>query len=333
MKKAPRKNVYLTHVDPPSARAPRPGTVYLVGAGPGDPELLTVRAHRLLRTASVVAHDELVAPAILDLAAPEADVFSVGRRAAPASKKNCQLANAKIHPAVVARALAGRDVVRLKGGDPFVFGRGGEEAEALAEAGIPFEIVPGISAALGAAASTGLPLTYRSTSTSVTLATAHAATEDGDRALFDAIPASGTVVFYMGLARLEATLAAVVARGRAAETPAAVISHATLPTERIVIGTLADLAARVRAADLPAPALVVIGEAVAHRVTPSSRARALRSATPSASSLASTSREGLAQRESISLPATLARSPREAAASSQEAPPTTRSRRRTAAGG
>jgi uroporphyrin-III C-methyltransferase len=268
------KNVHLAIIDTPrSAReggaAARIGTVFLVGAGPGNPDLLTVRAHRLLTNATIVAHDELVAPEILELAPKSAELFSVGRRAASSMPdkiaKNCSVQNARIHSAVISRARAGNDVVRLKGGDPYIFGRGGEEAEALAEAGIPFEVVPGISAALGAAASVRVPLTFRNESTSVTLATAHAASEDGDRALFSAIPASGTVVFYMGLARLEATLAAVIASGRSPETPAMVISHATLPTERFVEGTLATLAARVREADLPAPALLLIGEAIAHR--------------------------------------------------------------------
>jgi len=264
-----RKNVHLAGIDTAPAAA-KPGTVYLVGAGPGSPDLLTVRAHRLLTNAKVVAHDELVAPEILALAPARAELFSVGRRAAssiPEKAKSCSVQNARIHPAVISRALAGHDVVRLKGGDPYVFGRGGEEAEALEEAGIPFVVVPGISAALGAAASLRVPLTYRSESTSVTFATAHAATEDGDREIFSAIPASGTVVFYMGLARLEATLGAVIASGRAAETPAMVISHATLPTERFVAGTLSTLASLVRAANLPAPALLLIGEAIAHRST------------------------------------------------------------------
>ncbi len=259
------KSMHLARIDDTTAM--RPGKVFLVGAGPGNPDLLTVRANRLLTTARVVAHDELVAPEILALVPESAELFSVGRRASTSQPaKNCSVQNTRIHAAVISRALAGHDVVRLKGGDPYIFGRGGEEAEALAEAGISFEVVPGISAALGAAASVRVPLTFRSESTSVTLATAHAATEDGDRALFSAIPSSGTVVFYMGLARLEATLAAVIASGRSADTPAMVISHATLPTERFVAGTLSTLASLVRAAQLSAPALLLVGEAIAHRV-------------------------------------------------------------------
>jgi uroporphyrin-III C-methyltransferase/precorrin-2 dehydrogenase/sirohydrochlorin ferrochelatase len=241
-------------------RSVQRGKVWLVGAGPGDPELLTVRAHKILQTASVVAYDELVSPAILALAPPNAERIAVGRRA-----NGCRHHEARIHPLVVIRALEGKDVVRLKGGDPFVFGRGGEEAAELVEARIPFEVVPGISAALGAAARIGIPLTHRDCASSVTLATAHAA-RDGDVDLGDHVPGGGTVVFYMGLSRIDATCLALVARGRAPETPAAVISRATLPEERMVVGTLADIAARSRDAGLDAPALLVVGEVVARRV-------------------------------------------------------------------
>jgi uroporphyrin-III C-methyltransferase len=242
-------------------RALRRGKVWLVGAGPGDPELLTVRAHRLIMHAEVVAYDELVSPAVLALLPADAERIPVGRRAG-----GCRHHEARIHPLIVVRALEGREVVRLKGGDPFVFGRGGEEAEELAAARVPFEVVPGISAALGAAASTGIPLTHRECASSVTLATAHAAVEDGETMLPLDVPREGTVVFYMGLGRIEATCAALVAGGRAPETPAAVVSHATLPDERVVVGTLANVAERVRAAGLEPPALLVVGEVVARRV-------------------------------------------------------------------
>jgi len=239
-------------------RIARRGKVWLVGAGPGDPELLTVRAHRLIASADVLAYDELVSPQILAIAPASAERIPVGRRAA-----GCRHHEARIHPQVIVRAVEGRDVVRLKGGDPFVFGRGGEEAEELAAARVPFEVVPGISAALGAAASTHVPLTHRDASASVTFVTAHAAAGDGSLDLSRTIPRSGTIVFYMGLARLEATCAALVAGGRAASTPAAVVSHATLPTQRTVKGTLADVAERARDAALEAPALLVVGEVVA----------------------------------------------------------------------
>jgi uroporphyrin-III C-methyltransferase len=243
-------------------RAVKRGKVWLVGAGPGDPELLTVRAHKLLASARVVAFDELVSPAILALAPADAERIAVGRRAG-----GCRHHEARIHPMVVVRALEGHDVVRLKGGDPLVFGRGGEEAEELAAARVPFEIVPGISAALGAAASAGIPLTHRDCASSVTLATAHAAREaDAAVDLAANLPARGTIVFYMGLGRLHETCAALVAGGRAKDTPAAVVSRATLPGERVVVGTLADISSRAEAANVESPALLVVGEVVARRV-------------------------------------------------------------------
>jgi len=242
-------------------RAVRRGKVWLVGSGPGDPELLTVRAHRIITSARVVAYDELVSTEILALAPAGAERIAVGRRAS-----GCRHHEARIHPLVVQRALEGEDVVRIKGGDPLVFGRGGEEADELAVARIPFAIVPGISAALGAAASTGIPLTHRDCASSVTLATAHAARNGGEPDLIGSVPARGTIVFYMGLGRIAATCRALVEAGRAPATPAAVVSHATRPGERLVTGTLADIAARAEAAELEAPALLVVGEVVARRV-------------------------------------------------------------------
>jgi uroporphyrin-III C-methyltransferase/precorrin-2 dehydrogenase/sirohydrochlorin ferrochelatase len=247
--------------DGEGVRAVQRGKVWLVGAGPGDPELLTLKAARLIARADVVAYDELVSPEILAMAPAGAERIAVGRRA-----QGCRHHEARIHPLVVVRALEGKEVVRLKGGDPFIFGRGGEEAEELAAARVPFEVVPGISAALGAAARTGISLTHRDCASSVTLATAHAARDDGVD-LGEQLPREGTVVFYMGLTRLAAACAALVASGRSASTPAAVVSRATLPDERMVAGTLADVAARALAAGLDAPALLIVGEVVARRVT------------------------------------------------------------------
>jgi uroporphyrin-III C-methyltransferase len=241
--------------------APR-GRVFLVGAGPGDPELLTVRAYRLLASAKVVAHDELVGEAILSIAPADAELVPVGRR-----RGTCPEAPA-IHPAVLERALAGLDVVRLKGGDPLIFGRGGEEAEQLAKAGIPFEIVPGITAALGAAATAGIPLTHREAASSVTFVTAHKKHDDAADDLLARVPRSGTVVLYMGLASLGTLARALVSSGRSPETPVAVVSHATLPTERTVIAPLRSVAEAVTEANLAAPALVVVGEVVGRRVAP-----------------------------------------------------------------
>ncbi|HLK38707.1 MAG TPA: uroporphyrinogen-III C-methyltransferase [Polyangiaceae bacterium] len=240
-------------------RVIRRGKVWLVGAGPGDPGLLTVRAHELLARADVVAYDELVSAEILRIAPSAAELVAVGRRAS-----GCRHHEARIHPLVLERALEGRDVVRLKGGDPFVFGRGGEEAEELAAARIPFEVVPGISAALGAAARAGFPLTHRECAASVTLLTAHAA--QGDPHLTANITREGTLVFYMGLSRVEETCAVLVAAGRSPATPAAVVARATLPQERTIVGTIADIAQRTRDGGVEAPALLVVGDVVARRV-------------------------------------------------------------------
>jgi uroporphyrin-III C-methyltransferase len=234
------------------------GKVWLVGAGPGDPELLTLKAHSLITKAEVLAYDELVSPVILAMAPAHAERIPVGRRA-----KGCRHHEGRIHPAVIERALLGKDVVRVKGGDPLVFGRGGEEAAELTAHGIPFAIVPGITAALGAAASAAIPLTHRELASMVTFATAHAAdgaSSQDDHALD--VPAGGTLVFYMGLGRLEPTCAALVARGRPGSTPAAVVSQATLPGERVVVGTLADITSRVREAALEAPAVLIVGDVV-----------------------------------------------------------------------
>ena len=247
--------------NPDGVCAVRRGKVWLVGAGPGDPELLTVRAHRLLAAARVVAFDELVSPAILALAPADAERIPVGRRAA-----GCRHHEARIHPLVTARALEGHEVVRVKGGDPFVFGRGGEEAEELVAAGVPFEVVPGISAALGAAATTGIPLTHRECASSVTFVTAHAASDDDVETMSRRVPPEGTVVVYMGLGRLEQTCAALVAAGRSPETPAAIVSRATLPDERVTVGTLASISSRAREDRLEPPAILVVGEVVARRV-------------------------------------------------------------------
>ncbi len=241
--------------------AARAGFVHLVGAGPGDPGLLTVRALELLRRAEVVAYDELVPPEILALAAPGAELVPVGRRCHGSSRHPLRL-----HPAVLEHARAGREVVRLKCGDPFVFGRGGEEAEELAEAGIPFDVVPGVSAALGAAASARIPLTHRDRASDVTFATGHdLASARGSRSDWGRLAGSGTLVLYMAARALQANLARLVELGRAPSTPAAWIADATRPGEQIVTGTLADLAGKVGAAQGDRPALVLVGEVVALR--------------------------------------------------------------------
>lgn len=251
--------------------APR-GRVFLVGAGPGDPELLTLRAHRLLSNADVIAYDELVGPEILAMAPKGAELIPVGRR-----RGTCPEAPA-IHPLVLERALEGRDVVRLKGGDPMIFGRGGEEAEQLAALRVPFEIVPGVSAALGAASSAGIPLTHRDAASSVSFVTAHKRHDELEDDLAARVPREGTVVLYMGLSTLRETARALVAAGRSPSTPVAVVSHATLPTQREVVSDLAHVADAVEAAALPAPALVIVGDVVDRRVVPSASAARVPSA-------------------------------------------------------
>ncbi len=252
-------------------RAARPGGrgfVHLVGAGPGDPGLLTVRALDLLRTAEVVAHDELVPAAILALAGAQAELIPVGRRHHGSSRHPLRL-----HPAVLERAAQGKVVVRLKCGDPFVFGRGGEEAEELTEAGVPWDVVPGISAALGAAASAHIPLTHREVSSDVTFATGHdLVCSRASRSDWPKLAGSGTLVLYMASRALGPNLARLVELGRAASTPAAWVANATRPDEQVVTGTLGDLASKVEGAPGDGPALLVVGEVVAVRERLTARA-------------------------------------------------------------
>lgn len=236
------------------------GRVILVGAGPGDPGLLTLRGAEALREADVVVHDALVSGEVLALARPAAERVNVGKR----GHETPVLAQTEISALLVRLAREGRTVVRLKGGDPFVFGRGGEEASACAAAGVDFEVVPGVSAALAAAAYAGIPVTDRRHAASFATVTGHrepaaSATQVRWREL--ALGAD-TLVILMGLRTLEAVVAELVAHGRAPETPAAVISEATTPRQRVVVATLADLASRVRAAGLPAPATIVVGDVV-----------------------------------------------------------------------
>jgi uroporphyrinogen III methyltransferase / synthase len=246
---------------------PGAGIVYLVGAGPGDPGLLTLRAAELLRIAQVVAHDELVSPAILNLAPAGAERLAVGRR------QGTGKIDYRLHPAVLDRARRGLRVVRLKSGDPLIFGRGGEEAEELAENGIPFEIVPGISAALGAAAYAGIPLTHRHVSAGVLLTTGHEA-DDGaasGHGVLVAPRAPGvspaqdrTLVLYMAARRVRSTLRRLIEEGFPAETPVAYVAAATTPAQEVVVGTLADLADRIApaASATRPPGLLIVGEVV-----------------------------------------------------------------------
>jgi uroporphyrinogen III methyltransferase / synthase len=239
------------------------GRVVLVGAGPGDPDLLTVRAVREIQRAQVLLYDALIAPSILELASPECERIDVGKR----GDGTKGVSQDHIAEVLCAKALAGHYVVRLKGGDPFVFGRGGEEASALVAAGIPFEVVPGISSALAAAAYAGIPVTDRRYSSSFTVLTGHL----GGRALAERGGLAGlargsdTLVVLMGTAWLEEIARRLIEAGRDAATPAAVIENGTTLRQRVVVSTLADIAKRAREAGLHSPTAIVIGAVVALR--------------------------------------------------------------------
>ncbi|MBX3660840.1 MAG: uroporphyrinogen-III C-methyltransferase [Burkholderiales bacterium] len=231
-----------------------PGTVWLVGAGPGDPELLTLKAVRVMNGADVALVDDLVNPAVLAHLKPGARVIHVGKRGGCKSTPQ-----AFIEKLLVAEAQAGHAVVRLKGGDPFVFGRGGEETAALDAAGIPWQIVSGITAGIAAPAAAGIPVTHREAGRGVAFVTGH--TKEDAAVDWQALARSGlTLVIYMGIARCEDIVAALRAGGLRADLPAAVIQHATLPQQRVVATTLARLPADIRAHGIGSPAILVIGE-------------------------------------------------------------------------
>ena len=232
--------------------------VYLVGAGPGDPELLTVRTARLLETADAIFHDALVPQAILDRAGPRAGMVPVGHRAG-----GVKPAVGPVAREMAGRAMAGELVVRLKGGDPYLFGRGGEEAQALLDAGVAFEVVPGVTSALSGPAAAGIPVTHRRLAGSVTIVTGHESEGDAERVRWDALAtASDTLVVMMGAARLRSLSRRIVAAGRPPSTPAAVVMAATRPEQRQAIATLADIAEVARTAGIGAPAILIVGEVV-----------------------------------------------------------------------
>jgi uroporphyrin-III C-methyltransferase len=229
------------------------GKVYLVGAGPGDPELLTVKAARLIAAADVILHDDLVGPEILTMAAPEAEIQNVGKRAG-----GKHFPQAEINSLLIAHARNGKRVVRLKGGDPLLFGRAGEEMEALSAAGVRFEVVPGVTAALGAAASASFSLTDRRLASSVLLVSGHSCEGNASTDWAAAVRTGATIVIYMP-GEQRALAGALVQAGLSQQTPCAVISQASLPTENIRAGTLAWLR---DAEPMPKPRLLVIGPVV-----------------------------------------------------------------------
>ena len=236
------------------------GTVYLVGAGPGDPGLATVRAVSLIADADVILYDRLVPARLLAGARDDAELVYVGKEPGRPT-----LPQGEINELLVAKAREGKRVVRLKGGDPFVFGRGGEEAEALAEAGVRFEVVPGVTAGVAAPAYAGIPVTHRDEASAVAFVTAHEDPSKPESAIDWAALAAfpGTLVFYMGVRALPAVVAALQRHGRAADEPAAVIERGTQPAQRAVTGALGAIAELAREAGVEPPAVTVVGPAAA----------------------------------------------------------------------
>lgn len=237
------------------------GLVSLVGAGPGDPGLITARGLERLRAAEVVIYDRLLDARLLAEAPPTANKVYVGKE-----PRRHALRQEEINDLLVRHGAAGRQVVRLKGGDPFVFGRGGEEAEALAAAGILFEVVPGVTSAIAAPAYAGIPVTHRDATSSVTLVTGHEdPTREDSRLDWTALAAGGTLVFLMGVGNLEHLATRLIEHGRLGDTPAAAIEWGTWSRQRVVDATLATIAAAVSSANISSPATIVVGEVVALR--------------------------------------------------------------------
>jgi uroporphyrinogen III methyltransferase / synthase len=240
----------------------RVGVVYLVGAGPGDPGLMTARSLELIAAADAIYYDRLIPPGALDGARVDAELIYVGKQPGVPS-----VPQDEIGERLIEAARAGRSVVRLKGGDPFVFGRGGEEGEALREAGVEFEVVPGVTAGIAATAYAGIPVTHRDDASAVAFVTGHEDPEKTETALdWDALAAfPGTLVFYMGVKRLGENAGALIAAGRNPEEPAAAVERGTWPGQRTVSATLGTIAATVEREAVKAPALIVVGAVAARR--------------------------------------------------------------------
>ena len=236
------------------------GEVYLVGAGPGDPDLLTFRALRLMQKADVVLYDRLTNPNVINLVRREAERIYVGKQ-----PEDHELPQGDISALMVKLAKEGKRVLRLKGGDPFVFGRGGEEIEALAAEGIPFQVCPGITAAIGAAAYAGIPLTHREHAQACVFVTGHGKDGKIDLDWTALLQPRQTVAIYMGLRNVEALTREFIARGADADLPAAIIDNATRPGQRVVVGSLGTLATKAREAELTGPSIIIVGTVVTLR--------------------------------------------------------------------
>jgi len=233
------------------------GRVYLVGAGPGDPELLTIRAARLLRSGDVIVYDRLIQEGVLALAKPSAEKIYMGK---PLGRHDSR--QDEIHELLVRKAREGKTVIRLKGGDPFLFGRGGEEVEYLAEHGVPFEVVPGVSSCLSAPLSANIAVTHRDASSSLAIVSGHNAIGNDERMDWQALSRIDTVVFLMCVHNVETIAQRLIAAGRPAGTPAAMIQMAYWDGEHVVTGTLETIAGEVRRAGVEPPATLVVGEVV-----------------------------------------------------------------------
>ena len=238
---------------------PRPGSgcVYLVGAGPGDPELLTLRAVRLLQQTDVIVYDHLVSAAVLDFVSPTAQRICAGKR-----RNEHTLRQEQINALLVKLAMEGKQVVRLKGGDPFIFGRGGEELQALASHGVAFEVVPGVTAASGVSSYAGIPLTHRNYAQTCLFVTGHLKDGTADLDWPSLVRPRQTVVIYMGLGGLSEICRQMMVHGAAPTLPIAVVQDGSIATQKVVTGTLADMPERVAQAGLKSPCLTIIGEVV-----------------------------------------------------------------------
>ena len=233
------------------------GRVYLVGAGPGDPELLTLRAVRLLGQTDVIVYDHLVSPAVLDFVAPGAERIFAGKR-----RNEHTMRQEQINLLLVKLAREGKRVVRLKGGDPFIFGRGGEEMQVLAAHGVDFEVVPGITAACGVSSYSGIPLTHRDHAQSCLFVTGHLKDGSADLDWPALVRPRQTVVIYMGLNALPDICRQLIAHGAPKSRPIAVVQHGTIATQQVLTGTLADVPQRVAESGFTSPSLIIVGDVV-----------------------------------------------------------------------